>query len=188
MPDPTDYERGYSFTGWAAANPSRPLPGSSVDNELDGIAAATTEIVEAVKDIRRSDGALQNSIVTMDSLADDVLAAIDPLQQVADIFEDEFPDTVYTLDIDGDKGRAKLSTSTSSVTVMLPADAPAGWSCIVTQGNTGPLAFAVASGATMRQESGLAKLYGQWSSASLRVAKNVGGNAAVWQLDGSFTG
>jgi hypothetical protein len=82
MADPTDYERGYSFTDWQTSNPSRPLPGPNLDVELDDIAEATEEIVDAIKDVRRSDGALKNGIVTIDSLAPDALAELAPVSTV----------------------------------------------------------------------------------------------------------
>ena len=61
MPDPTDYNRGYSFIGSV-------LPGAPLDIELDNIADKTTGIVEAIKDIRAADGSLQNGIVDLDAL------------------------------------------------------------------------------------------------------------------------
>jgi hypothetical protein len=69
MADPTKYERDYSFADFQANSPSRPLPGPELDIELDNIADRVGEAVDAIKDIRRSDGALKNGIVTVDALA-----------------------------------------------------------------------------------------------------------------------
>lgn len=69
MADPTKYERDYSFSNFQANQPNKPLPGPEVDVELDNIADAIGGVVDAVKDVRRSDGALKNGIVTADSLA-----------------------------------------------------------------------------------------------------------------------
>lgn len=76
MADPTPYAVEYSFSGWQATNPSRPLPGASVDNELANIATSIDEIIDALIGVRRSDGALQNSIVTYDSLDAEMQAQI----------------------------------------------------------------------------------------------------------------
>jgi hypothetical protein len=73
MADPTKYGRDYSFTGYQANNPADPLPGNKVDTELDNVASSLEETIDALADVRRSDGALKNGIVTEDSLADDVL-------------------------------------------------------------------------------------------------------------------
>lgn len=68
MADPQKYTRDYSFTDYQASNPSAPLPGIQVDAELEDVEASIGEIVDALKDVRRSDGALKNGIVTVDSL------------------------------------------------------------------------------------------------------------------------
>lgn len=69
MPDVEPYAVSYSFTGWQSANPSRPLPGAAVDSELYRIAGFSVDIATALRDVRRADGALQNSVVTLDSLS-----------------------------------------------------------------------------------------------------------------------
>jgi len=75
MADPSPYTPSYSFTGWQAINPAKPLPASQVDNELANIATAVGGTITALTDIRRSDGALKNGIVTLEALDADVLAA-----------------------------------------------------------------------------------------------------------------
>lgn len=72
MADPTKYTTDYDFSGFQSTNPSSPLPGTSVDNEFANIETSIDEIVDAITDIRRSDGALKNGIVTRDSLSDEV--------------------------------------------------------------------------------------------------------------------
>lgn len=69
MADPTKYTPGYSFSGYQTANPTAPLPAPQVDNELTQVAVSVGQLVDAVKDVRRSDGALKNAIVTPDSLS-----------------------------------------------------------------------------------------------------------------------
>lgn len=69
MSDPTIYVPSYSFSGWQATNPSKPLPAPQVDNELANISTCFSQTIDALGDVRRSDGALQNGIVTVESLA-----------------------------------------------------------------------------------------------------------------------
>lgn len=76
MADPTAYTPGYSFTGFQGSAPDTPLPANHVDAELASIAAKILELVNAVKNVRRSDGALKNAIVTLDALSTDVLNAV----------------------------------------------------------------------------------------------------------------
>lgn len=76
MPNPTKYAPQYSFSGFQAQSPDRPLPAMQLDNELQNIANATAETIDALGTIRRSDGQLFNGIVSIDSLSPDVLAAI----------------------------------------------------------------------------------------------------------------
>ena len=62
MSDPTKYTKGYSFEGYQANNPTKPLPAPRLDDELENIAASVGETIDALKDVRRSDG---SSIVRM---------------------------------------------------------------------------------------------------------------------------
>jgi hypothetical protein len=71
----TPYTLTYSFSGWQAINPAKPLPAPEVDTQFANIATSIGSIIAAVDQVRRSDGLLQNSIVTFDSL-DPQLAAI----------------------------------------------------------------------------------------------------------------
>jgi hypothetical protein len=76
LSDPSKYTRDYSFTDYQASNPSAPLPGLQVDAELEDVEASIGEIVDAIKNVRRSDGALKNEIVTLDSLDATVRAGV----------------------------------------------------------------------------------------------------------------
>lgn len=69
MADPTKYTPSYDFSAYQAVTPNKPLPGVRVDAELADIAEAIDGAVGAIKDIRRSDGALKNGIVTEESLS-----------------------------------------------------------------------------------------------------------------------
>jgi hypothetical protein len=74
MADPKKYQRGYSFSGYQANSPSKPLPGQNVDNELENIEQSIGGLVDGLKNIRRGDGKLQNGGVTRDSLGVDFAA------------------------------------------------------------------------------------------------------------------
>lgn len=69
MSDPIDYNPSYSFSGFQSLSPTRPLPAPQVDNELANISYALNTLVEALKDIRRSDGQLQNGSVGVEALS-----------------------------------------------------------------------------------------------------------------------
>src|SRR5690606_27525149 len=76
LADPTKYERSYGFADFQSNNPSSPLPGSQVDNELENVEASLGEAIDAIKDVRRADGALKNGIVTINSLDAQVAAGV----------------------------------------------------------------------------------------------------------------
>lgn len=76
MPDPTPYNPSYDFTASDK--------GAELNVQLADIAVATEGLVSAITDIRRSDGALQNGIVTADSLSLSALAALGPNGTLAD--------------------------------------------------------------------------------------------------------
>jgi hypothetical protein len=76
MANPTPFVPGYSYTDYQETAPNDPLPGPQVDNDFANAARSTATLVSAVKDVRRSDGALKNGIVTLDALSSDVAAAL----------------------------------------------------------------------------------------------------------------
>lgn len=69
MADPTKFVPGYSYAGYQASNPADPLPGDRVDADMAGIQTSIGELVDAVKNVRRSDGKLANAIVEPESLS-----------------------------------------------------------------------------------------------------------------------
>lgn len=69
MADPTRYVPGYSYTCFQESSPTVPLPADEVDNDLAEISNAIGGLVNAVKNVRRSDGKLKNRLVTYDSLS-----------------------------------------------------------------------------------------------------------------------
>lgn len=79
MADPTAYDKAYSFAGFQANDPATPLPGAQVDSELANVETAIAELVAALKDVRRSDGALKNGVVTLESLSAGLIAGLSNL-------------------------------------------------------------------------------------------------------------
>lgn len=71
MADPTKYVPGYSYSDWQESNPAKPLPAPETDNDFAEIAQSIDETIDALKDIRRSDGHLNNGIVELESASDD---------------------------------------------------------------------------------------------------------------------
>lgn len=69
MADPTKYTPSYSYSGWQATNPSRPLPADEVDNDLANVSRSINQTIDALRDIRRSDGKLKNQSVGPDQLS-----------------------------------------------------------------------------------------------------------------------
>jgi len=69
MADPTSYLPSYSFSGWQASNPARPLPAQRVDDELANVSRSINETIAGLKNVRRSDGQLANRSVGPDQLA-----------------------------------------------------------------------------------------------------------------------
>lgn len=91
MADPTKYTPGYDFADYQATLPNKPLPGQQLDVELADISQSLDETIDALADVRRSDGKLQNGSVIADSLAAtliddiaaDVLVALGPEAEAA---------------------------------------------------------------------------------------------------------
>ncbi|WP_029582378.1 hypothetical protein [Bradyrhizobium sp. URHD0069] len=77
MADPAPYTVSYNFSNFQTSSPTTPLSAVQVDNELAGVATAVAE-PGAIKDVRRSDGALKNGVVTFDSLEPGLQLTVDP--------------------------------------------------------------------------------------------------------------
>lgn len=76
MAQPTPYSRLYNFTDYQTVNPTRPLPATQLDNELNAVALTVGQIRSNLAGIQRDDGALANESVTPDSLSAGTLALI----------------------------------------------------------------------------------------------------------------
>lgn len=110
MADPTAYNVSYSFSGFQATNPDDPLPGASLDTELANVETSLDSLVAAVTGIRRSDGALQNAVVTYDSLTDDMKNLIDGAESVS----------VGDLDPAAFASQTEAETGTANDKIMTP--------------------------------------------------------------------
>ena len=69
MAQPTPYALSFSFTDFAAAHPSLPLPGASLDAELQALVVTLSGVLANLAKLQRDDGALKNQLVTLDSLS-----------------------------------------------------------------------------------------------------------------------
>lgn len=78
MSQPALYTATYSFIGFQNNAPSTPLPAPELDNEFANVAASIASIVSAIEDIRRSDGKLNNGVVTFDSFELGLQLLLDP--------------------------------------------------------------------------------------------------------------
>jgi len=74
MANPTKYTKGYGYTGFQQSRGNDSFPGTHIDDDLRGVEESIDEIVDALGDVRRSDGALNNGIVTQESMSSDALA------------------------------------------------------------------------------------------------------------------
>lgn len=70
MPEPSAYLPDYDFTASES--------GPQLNTEFANIAASISDVIEALADVRRSDGSLQNQVVTADTLATSALVALGP--------------------------------------------------------------------------------------------------------------
>lgn len=74
------YEASYSFSGWQATSPQKPLPAPPLDNELARIELAIRTTQEGLADIRREDGKLRDGVVTSSALSAELQTGIQPAE------------------------------------------------------------------------------------------------------------
>lgn len=72
MAQPPVFERSTSFANYQAANPSAPLPGASLDAELNNIKETLDALVANIARIQRDDGDLGNETVGIEQLKADL--------------------------------------------------------------------------------------------------------------------
>ncbi len=67
---PVKYLRYFDFTTYATNNPNQPLPGASVDVELNRIKSTSDQTIDRLALIQRDDGGLRDGLVTSSAIAD----------------------------------------------------------------------------------------------------------------------
>lgn len=72
MANPEKPEIDYSYTGYQQAQGNNTFPGTQLDNDLAELKRAVDETIDFTTAVIRSDGALQNAIVTKSALAEDI--------------------------------------------------------------------------------------------------------------------
>ena len=78
MSQPTPYNRQASFSNIQAQSPADPLPGATVDAELNAVKVTLDQILANIELIQRDDGALANESVGYDQLSEELSAGINP--------------------------------------------------------------------------------------------------------------
>src|SRR5258705_8513578 len=69
MPYPTIYSITYNYTGFQQSQGNNAFPGTQIDADLAGLQSSVSSLSLFLKSAIRSDGALNNGLVTFDSLA-----------------------------------------------------------------------------------------------------------------------
>ncbi|MGO3930852.1 hypothetical protein [Rhodopseudomonas pseudopalustris] len=69
MPYPRLYSPSYSYTDFSAAQGDSGFPGTRIDADLAGLSQTIANVAAFMQGVIRSDGALNNGVVTYDSLA-----------------------------------------------------------------------------------------------------------------------
>lgn len=72
MAQPTTYNRATSFANYQAQNPTDPLPGSTLDTELNAVKVTLDAILENLALIQRDDGAVANESIGLDQLSPEI--------------------------------------------------------------------------------------------------------------------
>ncbi|SHH20938.1 hypothetical protein [Bradyrhizobium erythrophlei] len=75
MPYPSLYSITYSYMGFQQSQGNNAFPGTQIDADLDGLAASVTNLSAFMKTAIRSDGQLNNGLVTFDTLSPSVQTA-----------------------------------------------------------------------------------------------------------------
>jgi hypothetical protein len=69
---PAPYDRQYNFTSYQTANPSAPLPGQKVDQELNAVRSALNATQSRLGEIQADDGAIRTSALNIQVIAEEV--------------------------------------------------------------------------------------------------------------------
>lgn len=78
---PSPYDRQYNFTDFQSANPTTPLPGQKVDQELNAARTAINATISRLGEVQADDGKVRNSALNLTTIAE----AITPLLSQAPV-------------------------------------------------------------------------------------------------------
>ena len=109
-----DAKKTYSFTNFSATRSKDPQPGDELDNQFADHRASINETRQQLADVRRSDGALVNGIVTKDSLAPDLFLDVKTDVQNA-----------VAADLAASQSYASLATTAGNLAAQSAVDADA---------------------------------------------------------------
>ena len=146
-----------------------------VGSETDLKAGVTANVIRATEDEAKTQAGSQ--VLSVEAARAQILAGMAPVAIAAG--------TTWAPTADENNKIIGLSHSVG-VTVTLPEFLPAGFGLSVFQAGTGPITFAAAAGASIRQIDGLLSTRGQYAGCALTVISNVGGAAAEWLLVGDL--
>jgi hypothetical protein len=69
MPYPSVYTIAYNYTGFQQSQGNNAFPGTQIDADLAGLQASTSSLALFTQKVMRADGALNNGVITFDSLS-----------------------------------------------------------------------------------------------------------------------
>ncbi|UXS23109.1 hypothetical protein [Agrobacterium tumefaciens] len=127
MADPTKFVPGFDYSDFEQSNPTLPKPGAQLDNDFANVKQTTDQTIDALKQIRRSDGALKNGIVTPDSLSPEALQQIVPAataqakvyRDEAEVFRNETEIFRNEADVDAATAQTAAASATNSAASAL---------------------------------------------------------------------
>jgi hypothetical protein len=109
---PAPYDRQYNFTDYQTANPTAPLPGQKVDQELNAVRAALNSSQVRLGEIQADDGKIRTSALNIQVIAETVepLLTDAPVQAVEDAGAQQVALVVATGDAKVDELEAVLTS------------------------------------------------------------------------------
>jgi len=109
---PAPYDRQYNFTDYQTANPTAPLPGQKVDQELNAVRAALNSSQVRLGEIQADDGKIRTSALNIQVIAE----AVEPLLTDAPIqaIEDAGAQQIGLIVASGDAKVAELEAVLTS--------------------------------------------------------------------------
>ena len=73
---PSPYDRQYNFTNFQSTNPSTPLPGQKVDQELNAVRTALNATISRLGEAQADDGKIRNSALNLTTIAEATASSI----------------------------------------------------------------------------------------------------------------